>query len=220
MTEPLSAPLKPRGIPPPLPSTLPSTIAVRGAVASAPRPLPAQPLVEEAVVAVLDRVLSLARELRTPRQDLGHFAFILFALSRAVRPYLWEGESRVDLLEVYAPWAIPRCPGQCAVDGVSCCPQLRADGSVEWVAVGPTHTLHRANHFQAAAPLGCPVPVEGNSLATSCSRLGLALLPTVADGDCAVDTMCMMVGLPSSRGTRDLLRQEPSGRCAGSAGSG
>ena len=54
-------------------------------------------------LAVLDKLLGLAREILAPRSYIGHSAFLLFALSRNMRIFAWEGGSRIDLLERYAP---------------------------------------------------------------------------------------------------------------------
>jgi len=55
---------------------------------------------------ILGRLISLAREIRRPRQYVGYSFFILFGLARRCRPRIWEGASCVDLIETFAPWAL------------------------------------------------------------------------------------------------------------------
>jgi hypothetical protein len=57
---------------------------------------------------VLDELLKLARDLRTPGAYVGYSAFVLFALSFGVRPYMWEGTERIDIVEVFAPHLLER----------------------------------------------------------------------------------------------------------------
>ena len=55
--------------------------------------------------------LKLARELRTPGAYVGYSAFVLFALSFGVRPYMWEGKERIDIVGQFAPHLLERCQG-------------------------------------------------------------------------------------------------------------
>jgi len=63
---------------------------------------------------------------------------------------------------------------------------------------------------------GVPIPPEPNSTTSALTfevyyaRLGVATLPTVCDGDCGVDVMNMMLGLPQSFETRTQLRIDVS----------
>ena len=70
---------------------------------------------------VLHKLLQLARDIRRPRTYIGYSALVCFALARGCRPFVWEGESRVDLISVHAPWAMEVCPAECVVDAVVCC---------------------------------------------------------------------------------------------------
>ena len=65
---------------------------------------------------VLGTLLKLARNIRQPRQYIGYSAFLCLCMSRGCRACVWEGETRIDLLHNYAPWAIERCNRMCAVD--------------------------------------------------------------------------------------------------------
>ena len=52
------------------------------------------------------RVFQVAREIAWERSYVGYIFFVLFALARRCRPFMWEGAERVNLLEMYAPWAL------------------------------------------------------------------------------------------------------------------
>ena len=62
----------------------------------------------------LEKLLDLARAVRKPRQSVGYSAFIVFALLRKMRIWVWEGSNRVDIASVFLPsWATEgMCPPQ------------------------------------------------------------------------------------------------------------
>ena len=49
---------------------------------------------------------------------------------------------------------------------------------------------------------------DAESLEGFYSRLGIAVLDTIPDGDCAIDTMCIMLGLPRTQEQRNAIREE------------
>ena len=63
-------------------------------------------------------ILRLAREIRSTRRYVGYVVFVLLALLKRCRLFAWEGEDRIDLLQVFAPWAIERCETTAAVDAI------------------------------------------------------------------------------------------------------
>ena len=77
------------------------------------------------------------------------------------------------------------------------------------------HPLSSCNHFIAAVPMGEGLPGPAHTIEGFYSRLGLALLGAVVDGDCGIDVACQMEGLPQTAEQRTLLREEPLGhsRC-------
>ena len=93
---------------------------------------------------VLGALLKLARAIRQPRHYIGYSAFICVCLSRGCRAYFWEGASRIDLLNPYAPWAIERCTRICAVDGIRCCraPTNEVVAVAALMPVSETHPLN------------------------------------------------------------------------------
>ena len=58
---------------------------------------------------VIATLTKLARRLRQPRTTVGYSAFLFFALEYKCRPIIWEGETPVDLIHDYAPWAESLC---------------------------------------------------------------------------------------------------------------
>ena len=77
--------------------------------------------------------------------------------------------------------------------------------------VAEEHPLSSCNHFIAAVPMEEGLPGPAHTIAGFYSRLGLALLGTVVDGDCGIDVACQMEGLPQTAEQRTLLREEPLG---------
>ena len=135
--------------------------------------------------------------------------FVLFALARNLRVYSWEGSSRVDFVTDYIPWALERCTNTCPVDVVCCCLEQR-DGLPRMMPVSEEHPLSECRHFVAAAAVP-PVPgALGDGFENWYLRNGLAILPSVLDGDCGLDVACILLGLPRTFLNRVALREELS----------
>jgi hypothetical protein len=168
------------------------------------------PLAQLAESRVLSKMLKLARDIRRPRQYIGYSALLRFGLARGCRPCVWEGESRIDLIEYYAHWAIERCTKKCAVDAVACCLVAAvAGGHAKMAPASTTHPLRLCNHFVAAVPMADALHAGGDSIEALYSSMGMALLGTVVDGDCGIDVACQMEGLAQTAAQRTFLREEP-----------
>ena len=163
------------------------------------------PLRAEATV--LRKMLDLARQIRRPRATVGYSFFILFGLCKRCRPVLWEGENRVDLVQTFAPWALEMCRDECAVEGICCHFEVCAGGQVLMHPVTEEHTLSHCNRFIACAKVEAQ-DAQGTGIEATYLRRGRAILGTVADGDCGVDTASIMIGLPQTAEDRKLLRME------------
>ena len=163
------------------------------------------PLRAEATV--LRKMLDLARQIRRPRATVGYSFFILFGLCKRCRPVLWEGENRVDLVQTFAPWALEMCRDECAVEGICCHFEVCAGGQVLMHPVTEEHPLSHCNHFIACAKVEAQ-DAQGTGIEATYLRRGRAILGTVADGDCGVDTASIMIGLPQTAEDRKLLRME------------
>ena len=156
---------------------------------------------------VLDKLLRLAREIRTPCAYVGYAAFVILALRYGVRPFMWEGDTRVDIVNTYAPWQEERCNVLCAVDGVCCCLGPAVAGAATLFPVSKEHPLNECQHFLAAARIEAGVAGEGLDIVPFYTRLGVAVLGTVMDGDCGVDAMCGMLQRPQAHGARVNIRE-------------
>ena len=82
---------------------------------------------------------------------------------------------------------------------------------MECAPISEDHPLHKMSHFVA----GSKIPVCEAAVAEKAPRfaafyaaLGVATMPTICDGDCAVDVMHMMLGLPQTFQARKQLRIE------------
>ena len=163
---------------------------------------------------VLSALLKLAREIRSPRTYVGYSAFVLFALQYQTRLRVWEGGNCIDLLKVFAPWAIEGCTKMAMCDAVACA--LRAEagaGRARLVPISDEHPLYLCRHFVAATETDTAV-AEGEVCSSDFEQLyasrGVWLLGTVLDGDCAIDVMTQMAGLPSTYGARCEVRRNIS----------
>ena len=155
-------------------------------------------------------VLTLARQMSTPRAYVGYIFFVLVGLVRQCRPLMWEGSNQIDLLEMYAPWACGSCTADCAVQGVTCCPRALPSGIVQMLPISEEVPLHDCRHFIACHALEHGLECAGDSIDSFYGRLGLVLLGTVMDGDCGPDVACMMLGIAQTRENRTSLRKEVS----------
>ena len=133
--------------------------------------------------------LKLARELRTPGAYVGYSAFVLLALSFGVRPYMWEGENRIDIVGHFAPHLLERCQRLCYVDGVGCRLGAAVDGVVSLLQVSAAHPLNTCNHFIGGVRTTCICAVGGADIASFYHQLGVVLRGTPMDGDCGIHTM-------------------------------
>ena len=189
--------------------------------AAASRPMPGPPpsgcadAPPAAADRVLARLLHLVRDIRREREWVGYSAFLCMALSRGRRPFMWEGDTRVDLVGQFAPWAADRCRTECAVDGVCCRLQpAETAGVARLMPVSEQHPLGLCKHFLAAAPMGGSLGGDAHDIEGYYSALGVAALGTVMDGDCGIDVMCQMLSLPQTLAQRAALREDPGASLA------
>ena len=155
-------------------------------------------------------LLALARTIRKPRQYVGYSAFLLFALHHKCQPCIWEGGVHINLLEAFAPWALAGA-AKLHVVAIPCAVVSDASGIPSWAPISDEHPLHETRHFIAGA--SAPVtPIGDNTDAFTAfyTKLGVVHLPTLADGDCALDVMLMMLGRVTSLDARTQLREELS----------
>jgi hypothetical protein len=157
---------------------------------------------------VWSKILALTRELRKPHEHVGYIFFVLLGIAKNCRPWMWEGGVRVDLLHVFAPWALTRFPKDCLFDAVACCAAPHDGGDARFVPVSTERPLSGCRHFVAACGLPEAVDCQGNSLEAFYAQRGQAVIATVVDGDCAMDVACLMLGLPQELAERVSLRKD------------
>ena len=158
---------------------------------------------------LLTKVLQLARSIRTARSYVGYAAFVCFALCKHLLVHMWEGSVRVNLIQVYAPWALDDITAEPACDGICCCstPAV-AGGAARWRPVSEKHPLNEVKHYVAGVGMGQSVTHDTTTLEGFYNAIGIALLGTVTDGDCGIDTMCIMAGLQQTAAQRLELRED------------
>ena len=157
------------------------------------------------------RLLELARQIRKPRAYVGYAAFILMGLVKKCRPCVFEGATHLDLLKIFAPWALSQSTTELAVSAVSCALKASANGLAELMPICREYPLSSTCHFVGA----CMMEETGtaaealifNSLYAS---MGICILSTMMNGDCALHVMTMMLGIDTGFESRRALRIELS----------
>ena len=118
------------------------------------------------------------------------------------------GENRVNLLSVYAPWALAFCDREFLVDAI-CCAMAPSDaGAATLVPITPAHNLKACRHYIAGIQPGAAVKCSGDDIESFYGRLGVELLGTETNGDCAFDTMLIMNNDPQTDEARVNLRKD------------
>ena len=161
---------------------------------------------------VCNTMLRLARELRRPRNYVGYFAFLVFGLCKQCQPCAWEGVHHINLLGHYAPWGLESCTRECLVDAIPCALVPKAGGLIECSPITEETPLSRMSHYVAGIriPPQSRDPKDPITFENFYTDLGIMTLPTVCDGDCGLDVMNLMLGLPQCFDTREALRAEMS----------
>ena len=190
----------------------PAACATADPAVAKPRVAGAGPV--QAQATVIAKLIAFARRLRQPRTTVGYSAFLLFALhdKYRCRPLIWEGETVIDLIHAYAPWAKTLCVNPCACDAVACAIPARSRGRADWYPISEKHPLGDTRHWIGGARVEMDLrqgECEG-PLQEFYNRLGLVLFGTVTDNDCGVDTMCQMLQLPQTPAKRQELRSDMS----------
>ena len=77
-------------------------------------------VVGELSVKLAGEMRDLIAELRTPREYTGLYAFLLFALQKRLRVFVWFGTERYDLLHKFAPWASDSITAEAPFEAIAC----------------------------------------------------------------------------------------------------
>ena len=122
---------------------------------------------------------------------------------------MWEGENRTNILETFAPWSNGTCTAEVSAEVVFC-KSLKGGGCKQ---VSEEYALDKCDRFVVGIPIGlaaAELTVDGCSSDFEAFYLNrdIAIDFTIADGDCAVDAMCVLAGLERSFESRNNLRQK------------
>jgi hypothetical protein len=175
------------------------------------------PEVEDGAASVADveamaaRIIDRATIVKQARVCIGVFEFVAFCCARRRRLIACLVEGEIDIMNVFAPqlmdatWAMEPYATRLILCGSSGC---GADGRPIWVPRG----WAGASHFMAGVPLGraAVAAARGSSVAAVFGRLGVQVVPTIADGDCGPDALNIVTGSARSVFNRNALRTEIS----------
>ena len=160
---------------------------------------------------IRSRLLTVAREIRKQRQPVGYSAFVLFAMLKDCAVCMWEGNSLIDLLDTFVPWAKTDKTKLLKTAGIPCTLVSTGGSSLACMPVSEQYPLRHIGHFVAGLPIpGSAVAGDSSGFDAFYAALGIAPFATIADGDCAFDVMLMMLGVTSTLENRTTLRIEIS----------
>ena len=141
------------------------------------------------------QITAFVQELSGSRRYIGVFAFLLLALSRRMRIWVWQGAQRQEIVEEYAPWALDFMVTDAPFEAIAC---QSTDKGLLPLDVG-SETNHWVGCVKAELGAGLDSAEEAGSDAGAMFHavylsLSRVVVPTVMDGDCGFDVMCLMAG--------------------------
>ena len=141
--------------------------------------------------------------------------FLLMALMKRIKVFVWCGLQRRDILREFAPWALDAISAEAQFEAIGC--TCRVDSETgdrtlhvaeesdlinHWVACINSHSSHGDGGLEASDSIG-----HGTQLfAATYLSLSRVVIETIADGNCGIDVMCFMLGLPRQTEVRRGLR--------------
>jgi hypothetical protein len=160
------------------------------------------------------KIMALAREIRRARAYVGYFGWLAFALMEKVAVFMWEGTTRINLVEIFAPWAMAYCNKQAVAEAIFC--RFSIEGCY---AVSDANPLNQCGHYVVGIHVESSTVVAQSAEDLSLSEdaltfeafylsFGMAVRYTIADGDCALDSMCIMLGEERTFDNRQKLREK------------
>ena len=134
---------------------------------------------------------------------------------------MWEGANKFCAIETFAPWAKDMCTKETAVAAIPCTLKRNPHtGVVECGHISEENPLTRMSHYVAgfhipSAPMtavaaGEPHLIDESAFAAFYKGLGAHYLPTICDGDCGLDVMCLIEGVERTLEERTRLRADIS----------
>ena len=111
-------------------------------------------------------------------------------LRRKCQLYMWEGASLIDLIGTFAASQKELCTKALPITGIVCTLVPRDGGRAECRPISEEYPLRKARHFVAGSPMPeAPAALTTGGFAAFYASLAVATIPTVCDGDCALDVM-------------------------------
>lgn len=195
--------------------------------------VPALPALAEPLPNQISRIATLAEAWAPSFNYVGPFAFLVWAVQekKDVRLWLWEDQF-VDIVTVWAPWA--RSGASSAADWprvevVFCKLEcVGKNGCVTARMAKDAASMNECNHYMPVVPIPwgrrnhkpdhppcngtlCSVGIGNHCMAqlmAQCARVGKLPFRSVADGNCAFDTMLFLSGRQRSEVSRRRIRTE------------
>ena len=144
----------------------------------------------------------------------GVVAFMVFALLKQLRVFVWYGSQREDIIAKYAPWASTQIQAGAPFEAIACRLTMSDAGvASHHIVEDPREVNHWVACVDQGGRHGDGAEADDEETQTfqaiylSFNRI---VTWTVCDGDCGLDVLCLMGGLSRCRLQRDSLRTELS----------
>ena len=144
----------------------------------------------------------------------GVVAFMVFALLKQLRVFVWYGSQREDIIARYAPWASTQIQAAAPFEAIACRLTMSDAGvASHHIVEDPREVNHWVACVDQGGRHGDGAEADDEETLTfqavylSFDRI---VTWTVCDGDCGLDVLCLMSGLSRCRLQRDSLRTELS----------
>ena len=138
---------------------------------------------------------------------IGIGAFVLFALRYRLRVHAWFQNECRDLVNEFAPWANDFITHRPIYDGISC--ETSQEEGLTLLGPGAESMNHWVVAIEFGEHEGPPIDgtlEDGTDAEKAFFAFYLSLnrlvLRTIADGDCGLDGMCLMLGVPRTIANR------------------
>ena len=160
---------------------------------------------------LMKQLVTFSDTVKASRAFQGTFTFLLCALVFRVRIRVWHNQEVEDILNKYCAWASPDLFTDIRFEVIAC--YRDGEGRLQ-----VPDDARNVNHFVACvrfdnADLDSHGPLDAEDEGTSKFKaLYLShrrvVIPTIADGDCGPDTMCVLLHMNRTLHNRNTLREE------------
>ena len=160
---------------------------------------------------LMKQLVTFSDTVKASRAFQGTFTFLLCALVFRVRIRVWHNQEAEDILNKYCAWNSPDLFTDIRFEVIAC--YRDGEGRLQ-----VPDDARNVNHFVACvrfdnADLDSHGPLDAEDEGTSeFNALYLShrrvVIPTIADGDCGPDTMCVLLHMNRTLHNRNTLREE------------